>query len=79
MNLPSFANFRVKVPMRLPRRRGQKKVPKGSSRYEFGAECVMLGLCSLHLTDSAVGLHGASLRHLFLPISCEVVDTGRII
>ena len=32
INLPSFASFRVKVPMRLPRRRGQKKVPKGSSR-----------------------------------------------
>ena len=33
INLPSFANFRVKVRMRLPRCRGQKKVPKGSSRY----------------------------------------------
>ena len=35
VNLPSFANFRVKMPMRLPRRWGQKKKPKGSSRYIY--------------------------------------------
>ena len=38
INLPSLANFPVEVPMLPPRRWGQKKVPKGSSRYVSASE-----------------------------------------
>ena len=44
-NLPRFENFRVKVPRKLPRRRRQNKVPRGSYRYIYTQ--LYVHVCSL--------------------------------